>query len=309
MKKDRQLIYKIKWIVIYAFFLYAIYSILENYGVKEGFFYTILLGYSITFLSNVLKIYWHKRKFVMNRWFIYWGAVTTFAVWIVEKIVNQIVVESNIQFLLLMGVGLVITISIFKEIHIKKRWAIAVSIILLGIIFYSFNPSYLEKTNESIKNAIQENIMEEEIFVEPVEEILEKPMQRNTRFIESRINALINEERHRNGASSLNSDHRLKNFAISWSEKMINENFFEHSNLDFSFNSYAGENIAETPIHYSVIGCGQTYTDEAIANCFVRGWINSPGHHENMVNQVYSRTGVGVACDTSKCRATQVFEG
>ena len=131
----------------------------------------------------------------------------------------------------------------------------------------------------------------------------------NIDLIESEVLRLVNEERSKNNARALTSKSDLHSFARSWSEKMIGQNFFEHSDLGFSFDSYAGENIMETPIHSSVIGCGSTYDEKNMAICIVDGWIGSPGHHENMINPQFLMTGVGVACDSSECKSTQVFMG
>lgn len=132
---------------------------------------------------------------------------------------------------------------------------------------------------------------------------------RNVEVIEQEILRLVNEERARNGARALVEETNLNTYARSWSDKMISGGFFEHSNLNFLYSSIAGENIGETPIHYNVVGCGSTYSNDAMAECFVSGWISSPGHHENMVSKSFSMTGIGVSCDSSKCRATQVFSG
>lgn len=132
---------------------------------------------------------------------------------------------------------------------------------------------------------------------------------RDVDLIEQEILVLVNEERQNYGARALTSKSHLDSFARSWSDKMISENFFEHSNLNFAYPSIAGENIGETPIHYNVVGCGSTYSNSQMAKCFVDGWIGSPGHHENMMDKRFSMTGIGVSCDSSKCRATQVFSG
>jgi len=132
---------------------------------------------------------------------------------------------------------------------------------------------------------------------------------RDVGAIEDEIFVLVNEERGRVGARLLSSKSNLNSFARSWSEKMISQDFFEHSSLNFQYPNIAGENIAENPIHYNVAGCGSTYSSEAMAKCFVEGWIGSPGHYKNMVDRSFSMTGIGVSCDSSKCRATQVFSG
>lgn len=132
---------------------------------------------------------------------------------------------------------------------------------------------------------------------------------RDTAEIEQEIHRLVNIERGNYNARALSRKNNLDTFAKEWSNKMMNEGFFEHSNLNFYYANIAGENIGETPIHYNVIGCGSTYTNDAIAKCFVDGWIESEGHHENMISYSFSMTGIGVSCDSSKCRATQVFSG
>ena len=131
----------------------------------------------------------------------------------------------------------------------------------------------------------------------------------NTNLIEAEILRLVNEERSRNKVFSLRASSHLDDFSKRWSNKMLTGNFLEHSNLGFPYSSQAAENIAYTPIHYSVIGCGSTYGEENMADCFVSGWIESSGHHTNMINSRYSSTGIGVACDYSECKATQVFAG
>ncbi len=132
---------------------------------------------------------------------------------------------------------------------------------------------------------------------------------RDVGIIEQEILVLINEERQIYGAQTLTSKSELNNYARVWSDKMISQGFFEHSDLNYYYPSIAGENIGETPIHYNVEGCGSTYRNDEMAECFVSGWIGSPGHHENMIDKRFSMTGIGVSCDSSKCRATQVFSG
>ncbi len=119
--------------------------------------------------------------------------------------------------------------------------------------------------------------------------------------MESKILVLVNNERANNGARTLISTSYMSDLARKHSQRMINEDFFEHSTYNL------GENIGEVPIWVDVIGCGSTYSDDSVAECFVSGWISSPGHHTNMIDKSYFSTGIGVACDNSKCRATEVF--
>ncbi len=173
--------------------------------------------------------------------------------------------------------------------------------------------SWLKSINSDYINLV--NMQSTETKVDPSDDSQDSSSswfdsnKRDVSAIEQQILVLVNEERQRNGARALTSQSNLDSYARAWSDKMISQDFFEHSELNIPFPSTAGENIGETPIHYNVVGYGSTYSNNDMANCFVSGWIGSPGHHENMISKSFSMTGIGVACDSSKCRATEVFSG
>ena len=120
-------------------------------------------------------------------------------------------------------------------------------------------------------------------------------------IIENKIFNLVNKERARYGVQPLIFNDKLNELAQRHSDKMMNENFFEHS------NDNVGENIVDIPLHYWVEGCGVVYTNNQIAKCMVKGWIESKGHHENMISLDYSLTGIGVTCELLGCKGTQNF--
>jgi uncharacterized protein YkwD len=68
-----------------------------------------------------------------------------------------------------------------------------------------------------------------------------------------------------------------------------------------------GENIGEMPIDSNVMNCGQVSTPQDVANCMMQGWISSPGHYANLIDQNYIEIGVGVACCANTCMLTQDF--
>jgi hypothetical protein len=208
-----------------------------------------------------------------------------------------------------------------RKMSKRKKIKFAKIGLLLIIMFllhsnWGFISDYLGTNNFDLgdtKNNLEDKKEEvkeyfEEVFEEPVQ-IFEEELSINVDIIESKILELVNIERSEQRVGSLKSSTQLDNYARKWSDKMLSENFFKHSNLDFQFKTIAAENIAETPIHYSVVGCGATYTNEELAECFVSGWISSSGHHENMITRAFTRTGIGVACDNTSCMATQVFWG
>jgi len=92
---------------------------------------------------------------------------------------------------------------------------------------------------------------------------------------------------------------------------MLNEHIFEHSTYASAYN--LGENVADVPVStypLTLAGdCGIVIINNQVAECFVHGWINSPGHHANMISTQYFTLGVGVACNLVECKATQMFRG
>ena len=74
-------------------------------------------------------------------------------------------------------------------------------------------------------------------------------------------------------------------------------------------NRYSGiaENIARVPWFDNVIGCGDTRSTEALAECMVEGWKKSPPHYKNILGD-YLYLGVGIQFDAMGMGfGTQVF--
>lgn len=68
-----------------------------------------------------------------------------------------------------------------------------------------------------------------------------------------------------------------------------------------------GENIAQVPWFENVVGCGDTRSSEALAECMVKGWKNSPPHYKNMMGD-YVYLGVGIQFNAEGVGlGTQVF--
>jgi uncharacterized protein YkwD len=140
--------------------------------------------------------------------------------------------------------------------------------------------------------------------------------------LEVRIHDLINDQRQQNGLSTLSSDPFLADIARGHSWDMVIRNFFEHMNPDgklardrgvaagypcirvvkggsyngISENLYKGTRYAS---YYSnaegVITAYNWSSVDEISNQAVTGWMNSPGHRQNILTSRYQLEGIGVA--------------
>ncbi|MDQ6786816.1 MAG: CAP domain-containing protein [Acidobacteriota bacterium] len=119
---------------------------------------------------------------------------------------------------------------------------------------------------------------------------------------------LINTERAKNGLSQLSWDDDLASIARDYSERMARENFFSH----FDSNGQSVLERAKTAKlkHWSKIGenlfsCENVSRFDGFA---VQNWMNSPTHRENILDDEWTATGVGIAkSESGEIFITQIF--
>ncbi|UOQ45152.1 CAP domain-containing protein [Halobacillus salinarum] len=106
---------------------------------------------------------------------------------------------------------------------------------------------------------------------------------------EKQVVKLVNEERSKKGLDPLKMNDRLSGLAHKKSQDMADNNYFSHTSptygspfdmmkqFGFTYKA-AGENIA----------AGQKTPEQV-----VQGWMNSPGHRANILNENFTEIGVG----------------
>ena len=151
--------------------------------------------------------------------------------------------------------------------------------------------------------------------------------------LEDRTHQLINAERVKRGLSPLEHIENIRLIARSHSEDMAARGYFSHDSpegLDPTdrgsragyycrkdYGTYHSFGLAEN-IHQGWLSSSTTYiygipfhdwnTREEIAMAAVEGWMTSPGHRQNILDNSYDRTGIGVAiAEDGKVYFTQNF--
>lgn len=119
---------------------------------------------------------------------------------------------------------------------------------------------------------------------------------------------LINGERVAKGLKPLQMDNAVRVVARAHSADMAARNFFDHVNPD-GLSPF--DRLANAGILYQAaaenIAWNSGFSDPS--ETAVNGWMNSPGHRTNILNGVYTHTGMGVAYDRNADAYyfTQVF--
>ena len=150
----------------------------------------------------------------------------------------------------------------------------------------------------------------------------------------NRIHAQINKQRKRHGLAALAWSDALSRIAVKHSRDMANRNYLSHDSpegKDFSFRYRQGgyvcvirvgkmvytgaENLALSHLYNSMttengIAYFNWNSAQEIAQRTVDGWMNSPGHRENILLPYWQHEGIGIEVESSpgnKIYITQNF--
>jgi uncharacterized protein YkwD len=125
---------------------------------------------------------------------------------------------------------------------------------------------------------------------------------------EYRTFALVNAERARKGLRPLVWDPELTRMARLYSEKMASQHFFSHKAPD-------GQGLRERSRASGIVGFkrlgenlayNKGFADAAV--CAVVGWMRSEGHRDHILDDEFTRSGIGIARSSDgRVYFTQVF--
>ncbi len=134
------------------------------------------------------------------------------------------------------------------------------------------------------------------------------------------IHKLINEERRNNGLKALQWDQSLANIALSHSKDMAARDYFDHINPEgedfadryeehgYRLETHIGDRVyvGGENLYLNNVVRSYTYDEETgevfayqyndmkeLARSTVRGWMESPGHRDNILTP-FTREGIGI---------------
>jgi len=128
----------------------------------------------------------------------------------------------------------------------------------------------------------------------------------NIAEMEAAIRQQINEIRLENNLQPLENNERLAQVARQYSQRMAQENFFSHTGPD---GDTPAQRVRDGGIMYLMVG-ENLFRSSNISDpvpAAVQGWMESPGHRENILRSVFAETGVGVWREGNQYYITQMF--
>jgi uncharacterized protein YkwD len=132
----------------------------------------------------------------------------------------------------------------------------------------------------------------------------------NLMDVEAAVVEMTNDIRRRNGLPVLLQDGICRDAARGHSADMLNRNYFSHTDPEgCALKERLPANLA-TRQWGENIWTGSGYDPRQVhhlAQMIMVGWMNSPGHRENILAPGYTHLGVGVMAKNREIKATQVF--
>jgi len=141
----------------------------------------------------------------------------------------------------------------------------------------------------------------------------------NETEVEELIIVLVNNERQSFNLSALSEDSLLTSLAREHSTYMAENDLLTHDRFPgerpLSYNmspgDARGENLAKIPTRQTIPG--PYLSLQEVCEWAVSGWMDSAGHRENILQPIFTETGVGVSFseegDFIYLYITQIFEG
>lgn len=117
----------------------------------------------------------------------------------------------------------------------------------------------------------------------------------NSGHVESLLSSMTNQQRSLAGIPELSYDGGLAGLAKSRSENMAGRKTVDHQGIPEGVGENCAMNFASG-------------SDDAVAQSIMSQWIGSSGHHENILDQRYTRFGVGVTVSGENVYAVQDFQ-
>ena len=114
--------------------------------------------------------------------------------------------------------------------------------------------------------------------------------------MEDQILLLVNKARTSSGLGQVKRDSYLDSLALRHSQDMVQTNVMSHD----GFDARAHDALNTIRAHCVAENVAMGYTSAA---ALVQGWLDSPGHRQNIMNPVFSKIGIGIA----GIFATQMF--
>src|SRR3989338_618380 len=151
--------------------------------------------------ARIVKIFTANKRFIIDKWFIFWSLLNAFTIWLGYLIIHLIGLANQLGTIVLIAVLLVLISHIIRRFRLQNTRLIVLSIVIIAILFFAANAQSDFKNGENMNSEssnyqdkisnIKENII---VKVDELKEDLDLNSEKNKIAIitiESTINLVF----------------------------------------------------------------------------------------------------------------------
>ena len=298
------------WIVIHSVSLFIIGFLLDYINIQNEFVQLLLLGFGVTIFARIAKIFTAKKRFIVDKWFIFWSLLNAFTIWIGYFAIKLIGLTNPFLNIVIIAVLLVLFANLIRRFRLYNTRLIIISIVIIAVLFFGTseqsdnyfnkiispeieNTANSESDSTDYKDKISEIKENIKVKVDEISEELDPSSYKNIREAFEELNEL----REEHGVSKLSwNDNIYELVKFQASKGLCSTSHCDHmdsngkyfdayaSRFGVSLMGHSAENIAGSDCHQAVVDL----------------WLHSTtGHRENMLNPVMHQG--ALAYDKGNC--------
>ena len=301
------------WVGIHSVSLFIIGFLLDYINIQNEFIQLLLLGFGVTIFARIAKIFTAKKRFIVDKWFIFWSLLNAFTIWIGYFVIKLIGLTNPFLNIVIIAVLLVLIANIIRRFRLTNTRLIVLSIVIIAVLFFGTSDQSDNYFNKIISPEIENTVnaeSESTNYKDKISEIKEKIVQEfdpdseknMQRLKEENMNAFdyLNDIRKENNVPILKWDERVYNLGIARVKDMHEYNYMDHTNPEtgscpdnikkeygLSYSEYVAENA------YGMQGA------DANPISAIDSWMTSRGHRYNLLYPTH--IGGAIACYRGYC--------
>ena len=108
------------WVVIHSISLFVIGFLLDYINIKNEFIQLILLGFGVTIFARISKMFTAKKRFIVDKRFMFWSLLNAFTIWIGYFAINLIGLTNPFWNVVIIAVFLVLIANIIRRFRSRS---------------------------------------------------------------------------------------------------------------------------------------------------------------------------------------------
>src|SRR3989344_3614053 len=145
------------WVAIHSVSLFIVGFLLDYVNIQNEFIQLIILGFGVTVFARIAKIFTAKKRFVVDKWFIFWSLLNAFTIWIGYFTIKLIGLTNPFLNIVVIAVLLVLIANIIRRFRLTNIRLILISIVIIAVLLFGTSEQSDNYFNKIISPEIKDS--------------------------------------------------------------------------------------------------------------------------------------------------------